>query len=176
MKREQMEHILRAAAAVTREKEFIVLGSQALLAVLPELPPPLAYSMELDLYPAENPAAADLIDGTIGEMSPFHETFGYYAHGVGPETAVLPRNWKTRAIVVVNERTGQARALCVAPADLAASKLIAGRQKDLDFVNAMRDSGLIDRAGLLNLLGELEPEHRAPLLAWAESLPSGSKS
>ncbi len=35
-------------------------------------------------------AKADLIDGSIGELSPFHETFGYYAHGLGPETAALP--------------------------------------------------------------------------------------
>jgi hypothetical protein len=34
-----------------------------------------------------NPDRADLIDGTIGELSPFHATYGYYAHGVGESTA-----------------------------------------------------------------------------------------
>lgn len=31
-----------------------------------------------------------MIDGSIGELSPFHETFGYYAQGVDETTAVLP--------------------------------------------------------------------------------------
>ena len=43
-----------------------------------------------------------MIDGCIGELSPFHETFGYYAHGIGPETAVLPAKWKTRLVRVTN--------------------------------------------------------------------------
>jgi hypothetical protein len=99
MKREHLEHILRAAAAVTNEREFVVLGSQSLLASVPDIRPPLDQSMELDLYPLHAPEAATLIDGTIGELSPFNETFGYYAHGVGPGTAVLPRNWRSRAVV-----------------------------------------------------------------------------
>ncbi len=36
MRRDQMEHILRAAAAVTNERDFVVIGSQALLASLPQ--------------------------------------------------------------------------------------------------------------------------------------------
>ncbi len=143
MKREHMEHILRAAAAITSEREFIVLGSQALLAAVPNLRPPLDQSMELDIYPANNPAAADLIDGTIGELSPFDQTFGYYAHGVGPETAVLAPDWRTRAFTVENENTGGARGICLSPVDVALSKLIAGREKDLKFVSAMRKAGLV---------------------------------
>jgi hypothetical protein len=131
MKREQMEHLLRAAAAITGEREFVVLGSQALLAAVPHLPPPLDQSMELDLYPANRPELADLIDGTIGELSPFDQAFGYYAHGISPETAVLPSGWQTRVLVVENENTRGGRGLCISPVDLAASKLVAGRKKDL---------------------------------------------
>jgi hypothetical protein len=64
-----MEHVLRAAAAVTNQTDFVVIGSQALLASFPDLPPPLDQSMELDLYPLNNPEVADLIDGTIGETN-----------------------------------------------------------------------------------------------------------
>ncbi len=143
MKREHMEHILRAAAAVTNEREFVVVGSQALLASIPCLPEPLDQSMELDLYPLSNPEAADLIDGTIGELSPFDGTFGYYAHGVGPETAVLPRNWRSRAMVVENENTGGARGICPSPADLASTTTMrgtAGRTPVAE--NGLRKNGL----------------------------------
>lgn len=160
MNREQMEHILRAAAAITREREFVVVGSQALLAAVPDLGPPLNKSMELDLYPLRNPAAADLIDGTIGELSPFDDTFGVYAHGVGPETAVLPSGWMQRAIRVENENTGGSCGICPRPADLAVSKLVAGREKDLAFVAAMLGQGLVDKTSIDSLLPELTPAHR----------------
>ena len=163
MRRDQMEHILRAAAAVTNEREFVVIGSQALLAALPDLPPPLNQSMELDLYPLTNPAAGDLIDGTIGELSPFDETFGYYGHGVAPETAILPEDWRDRAITVENSNTGGARGICIGPADVAISKLAAGRDKDLSFVRAMIDLGIVSIEVLLQLVDRLEDVHRIPV-------------
>jgi hypothetical protein len=125
---DQLEHVLRAAGAITGEPEMVVVGSQAVLAACPEASGVLAASMEADIYPPAAPENADLIDGTIGEGSPFHETFGYYAHGVGPETARLPRGWRTRCRIVKTPATGGVRALCPAPADLAASKLLAGRE------------------------------------------------
>ena len=36
---------------------------------------------------------ADLIDGSIGEASMYHETFGFYAQGVSIETAVTASGW-----------------------------------------------------------------------------------
>ena len=93
LKRHQLEHILRAAGSIADQSEFIIIGSQAILGTHPDAPDSLLVSIEADLYPRNNPELSDLIDGTIGELSPFHQTFGYYGHGVGPETAVLPRDW-----------------------------------------------------------------------------------
>lgn len=95
---------------------------------------------------AHEPEKADLIDGSIGELSPFHETFGYYAHGVGPDTAVLPMAWKSRLIKVANENTGGVTGWCLSPGDLAVSKLVAGRAKDLHFVRTMLSADLITHA------------------------------
>jgi hypothetical protein len=33
------------------------------------------------------------LDGAIGELSVFHQSFGYYAHGVDDTTATLPAGW-----------------------------------------------------------------------------------
>ena len=38
------------------------------------------------------------------------------------------------------------RGLCLEPHDLAASKLVAGRIKDFEFVDALLRAGLIERA------------------------------
>ncbi len=113
--------------------------------------------MEADLYPPDEPDKADLIDGCIGELSPFHQTFGYYAHGVGPETATLPSGWRGRLIRVENENTGGTTGLCLAPVDLAISKLLAGRPKDVDFVRQMIHIGAVTAEAIRQAFVELEP-------------------
>lgn len=90
MQRLQLEHIIRAAAGITGADQFVVIGSQAVLGQFPHPPAELLVSIEADLFSLRSPHHADLIDGSIGEGSPFHQTFGYYAHGVAEETAVLP--------------------------------------------------------------------------------------
>ena len=100
MQRSEAEHVLRAAAAIAQEQSFVVVGSQAIVLLFPDAPDELRVSRELDLYPALHPEKADLIDGAIGAMSSFDETFGYHADGVGPETAVMPPDWQTRMKLV----------------------------------------------------------------------------
>ena len=148
MDRPDFEHLLRAAAAITGQNEFVLIGSQSLLGQFPNAPSELRTSDELDLIgtkpslPGE-PPFADLVDGTIGELSPFHRTFGYYGHGVGFETAIFPEGWKDRAVRVRTPDTGGATGICMEVHDLAASKLAAGRPKDLMFVGQLLQHGLL---------------------------------
>ncbi len=88
MNRAALEHILRAASAITNEREFIVIGSQSILGQYPNAPDSLLVSIEADVYPRYAPERSDIVDGAIGELSQFHQTFGYYAHGVDQTTAV----------------------------------------------------------------------------------------
>lgn len=134
MQRPQLEHIIRAAAGITGATEIVVIGSQAVLGQFPNAPADLLVSIEADVFTLRNPADADLIDGSIGEGSPFHQTFGYYAHGVAEETAILPAGWKDRLITVRNANTGNGCGLCLEVHDLAVAKLAAGREKDTSFV------------------------------------------
>jgi hypothetical protein len=159
MNRKQLEHIIRAGGSISGCRDLVIIGSQALLGACPDAPPAMMTSMEADLYPLADPAKADLIDGCIGELSPFHESFGYYAHGVGPETAILPRGWQERLIRVANENTGGTTGWCLAPVDLAIGKLLAGRLKDLDFVRQMLRMGVVMADQLRDVLGELPPDH-----------------
>lgn len=142
MKRPQLEHILRAAAGITGHDQFVVIGSQAVLGQYPDAPPELLVSMEADLFTFRSPGDAELIDGSIGEASPFHQTFGYHAHGVGEETAVLPAGWRERLVPLRTPNTGSATGLCLEVHDLAVSKLVAGREKDAAFVAALLRHGL----------------------------------
>ncbi len=98
MNREDLEHIIRAAAEITNEYEFVVIGSQSILGQIPNPPAVFTMSAEADIYPLNAHQKADSIDAAIGEGSRFHETHGYYAQGVGPETACLPDGWQDRLL------------------------------------------------------------------------------
>jgi hypothetical protein len=101
MTREQFEHSVRAAASVLGVNEVLVIGSQALHgSVTADLPLEALRSVEVDVVALsdDDGRLADLIDGSIGEASMFHATFGYYAHGVSETTAVLPAGWRDRLV------------------------------------------------------------------------------
>ena len=166
MKRSEVEHVLRAAAAIAQEQSFVVVGSQAILLPFPHAPDELRVSRELDLYPALAPEKADLIDGAIGALSSFDETFGYYADGVGPETAVMPADWQSRSQLFY---IGDITVICPDPHDLAVSKCAAGRDKDADFVRGLLRHKLIDPATLLERIGQLDAaRHPVGVIAdWA---------
>ncbi|MDX2132210.1 MAG: DUF6036 family nucleotidyltransferase [Planctomycetota bacterium] len=148
MNRTQLEHILRAAAGITGETEFVVIGSQAVLGQFESPPSELTDSMEAGVCSSRTSVAADLIDGSIGEGSPFHRTFGYHAHGVGLEAATLPDGWRARLVPLRSERTAGATGWCLWVHDLAISKLVAGREKVVAYLGAMLRHGLVD-AGTL---------------------------
>ena len=106
MKRSELEHIIRAAGSITDERHIVIIGSQAILASFPNAPAELTVSQEADAYPMESPDKADLIDGSIGEKSPFHDTFGYYAHGVAPGTGSFPIDIGRRSSGLVHKHYG----------------------------------------------------------------------
>ena len=98
--------------------------------------------MEADVFPRHHPERADAIDGAIGEGSSFHEQFGYYAQGVSETTATLPSGWQQRLVCVSNANTSGVEGLCLEVHDLAISKYVAGRAKDLDFTAVLARHGL----------------------------------
>lgn len=137
MTRSELEHLIRASGAIADDNELIIIGSQSILAQFPQAPAILRVSMETDLYPRNKPELADLVDGSIGEGSFFHEQFGYYAQGVGPKTAVLPAGWEDRLARIDNENTNGVAGLCLDIHDLAISKYVASRPKDREFTREL---------------------------------------
>ena len=116
---------------------MVVIGSQAILATFPDAPESMLRSQEVDVYPRQHPEKADEIEGNLGDGSMFQRTYGYYAHGVGPETAKAPAGWGQRLIRIdIPPRVGSDRAtvaFCLEPHDLVLAKCVAGRERDWDF-------------------------------------------
>ena len=149
MERDQLEHVIRVASAITQETEFVIVGSQSILGAFPDAPKSLLQSNELDIYPRVNwEKLSDLIDGSIGEGSPFNETYGYYAQGVDPHTAVLPVGWEGRLTEVATPATGGGVGYCIDVHDLALSKYVADRHKDRMFNQELIRHGMVDLARL----------------------------
>jgi len=77
---------------------------------------------------------------------------------------VLPEGWKQRLVAVCNENTRGATGWCLEVHDLAVSKLVAGREKDIDYVSAMLRHQLVkletvrERLASTLLPGELSRE------------------
>lgn len=159
MRRDEFEHVVAAAAEVVGEDEIIVIGSQAILGSFPEPPEVLLQSLEADVYPAKEPGRAIEIDGSLGDGSPFHRAYGYYAHGVGPETAKAPTGWQERFVEVeIPSRPGTKRraiAKCMEVHDLVCAKLAAGRERDWDFAREALRAGLVQRTVLEERADEL---------------------
>jgi hypothetical protein len=158
MKRRDLEHIIRASGTIAEVDKIIIIGSQSILGKYPDVFGLLAVSMEADVYPLEKPELADLIDGCIGELSPFHEQFGYYAQGVGPETAILPRCWHERLIEIYNANTNGIYGYCISPEDLCISKLAAYREKDTLFIKECISQNLLNIKKIHDLIRNL-PGH-----------------
>ena len=138
MKRSQLAHVPRAASEISGEKTFVLVGSQAVLLAVGHPGDALTLSDEIDLYPPNAPEKSDVIDGSIGALSRFHDEFGYHADGVSPETAAMPPDWMDRARL---HYFGDITAIVPEVHDLAASKCAAMRDKDADFVRGLFREG-----------------------------------
>lgn len=156
MKREQLEHLIRAAGSVSGSRRLIVVGSQSILAQHPyDAPPRATLSREADLIPIDVPDATDVISGVLGELSDFDQTFGYHADGVDLSTATLPEGWQTRLVAIDNPNTNGYIGLCLELHDLLLSKYFAGRDKDHEFCLAVVQAHLADRGVLLQRLAAM---------------------
>ena len=172
MKRGELEHIIRVCASVTGVDEIVVIGSQSILGRYSEAPSTFLVSNEADVFAKDHPELSDLIDGTLGEGSPFHETFGYYAQGVDESTAILPDGWKSRLVPVCSENTRGSTGLCLEPHDLVVSKALASRDKDVRFIRDALRVGLVDAATLRLRLDATDADPR--LLTRARDLLAAS--
>ena len=176
MNREDLEHIIRASGEVTDQYEFIIIGSQSILGSIPNPQDVFKMSAEADIYPYKVPELADKIDGAIGEASHFHETFGYYAQGVGPETATLPTDWMSRVHRVQNGNTNDRVGYCLDVIDLFMSKAVAGRNKDRVFCMALLQHTYVtveralDMVTRMPIATEERRRLRATIRRWAKTL------
>ena len=171
MTRTELEHIIRAAGAITNQNDLVVIGSQAILGQYPHAAQALLVSKEADIYFPGQAHLAELVEGAIGELSRFEETFGYYAGSAADHTATLPSGWQNRLVPVRNANTDGVTGWCLEVHDIAVSKYAAGREKDLAYIAVLWSEGLIRLETLEQRLGatDVNIETRARLRSRARA-------
>ena len=170
MTRSELEQAIRAACDVADDTEVWVFGSQSILGQFPNAPQALRQSVEADIAPRNYPERVDRIDGALGELSRFHWTHGFYVHAI--ESATLPSDWRRRTVPVPGRGARESTGYCLEGHDLAASKLVAFREKDQEFVRVLLAEHMINFATLLERVASL-PISSAQLVG---SLPGSESS
>lgn len=169
MRREALEMLVAKVAAVTRLERLVIVGSQSAHGQISWLPGPVLRSIEADfLLPGFG--RSSVIDDECGPESDFFAEHGVYADPLGAGIVTLPRGWEERLVPIVSTE-GKPGWLALEIHDTAASKLMAGREKDVDFIVELTHSKSFDfdtfllRARLL-----LESPHAAGLRTRVEKL------
>tara|TARA_B100001964_G_scaffold102932_1_gene115117 strand:- start:399 stop:932 length:534 start_codon:yes stop_codon:yes gene_type:complete len=156
--RVELEHAIRTACAIAEDLEVYVIGSQAILGQYQNANESLRQSVDADIVPKNKPKNADAIDDEIGEFSIFHQTHGFYVHGLPLEAATLPIGWEERCFKLQNKNTNQCIGWCLEGHDLAISKLVAFREKDREFVRTLVKEHLVNKTTLLQRVEQLPVE------------------
>ena len=163
MYRHQLQHVILEIGRRFGVREFYVIGSAAILAVLPDPPiGALTATRDVDVIPLDDDEQlADRISFVLGEASDFDNAHGYHAQGVSVATATYaPRDWISRAIPI---QVAEFTAWCMDPTVLVLSKLGAGREKDLDFARSAAALQIVVETELINRLNLVDcaAPHRA---------------
>ena len=139
-------HAVRAAGNVAEETRVIVFGSNA---IIPWLDQKMNFETSEDIditfFDDENEMKTTNVDGSLGESSLFHTTFGFWVHGVSINPERFPKGWEERLVRITDEELLEGKtAYVLSPPDLAAVKLAAGRDKDFPFVENLLYYDIVD--------------------------------
>lgn len=153
---------MREAVRITGEREYFLIGSQAVHAATRRPPGEVLLSQECDLYPRNFVHAAQLLHSQLGRGSAFARRNGFFVDVVTPEIASLPEGWMKRLKPL---RLGNGTAYCLDIHDLLVSKLAAGRIKDLEFAGAILKRKIANVSSLRRRINQLPESERANLQA-----------
>lgn len=143
MNLEQLDILFAKVADRHPVRAFVVIGSLSVLALIGkrQIPDAMTVSVEVDAYPESDPERAFEIADEFGLGSEFEQEHGYYYDAVSPSLPTLPRGWQQRLIDHALPSGTLLRFL--EPHDAAISKYSRGDAKDLQWIRAGIDAGIL---------------------------------
>jgi hypothetical protein len=155
-----IERLLIQAHLAISHRDFVIVGSLTVLGAVSRPPAEMVSSIDVDLYPKDDPGRAGEVASVLGLGSDFEQTWGYYADAVSPDLPALPRGWQQR-LVRVGFGSGVS-AWFLDAHDAAVSKYVRSEDRDLRWIRAGLQAGILRFSRLEYLAREviLEPEER----------------
>jgi len=141
MNRNDIELILSEAKEVTNHTDYVIVGSLSILGASAEPPLDMAASVDIDLYPKNDPGRAFEVATALGETSPFGLKHGYYADAVSPDLPALPDGWKDRLVKI--EFENGINAWFLEPNDAAVSKYVRNEHRDRGWTREGLAAGIL---------------------------------
>ncbi len=143
MNLQQLDTLFAQVASKHPVRAFVVIGSLSVLALIGKRPIPdaMTVSVEVDAYPESDPDRAFEIADDFGLGSEFEQEHGYYYDAVSPSLPTLPRGWQQRLIDHALPSGTLLR--FIEPHDAAISKYSRGEAKDLQWIRAGIDAGIL---------------------------------
>lgn len=134
--------LLAQARKLCGHADYVVIGSLSVLglAEVTAIPQDMTMSIDADCYTLLDPGRALDLGPALGEGSAYHKAHGIYLDPVNPQLPTLPEGWEARLIKV--DRGGVV-AHFLEPNDAAVSKLARGEPRDLRWVSAGANAGIV---------------------------------
>lgn len=141
MNRNDIDRLLVEAKRITNHPDFVIIGSLSVLGAVANPPVSMTGSIDIDLYPKNDPGRASEIAKALGLGSAFESTYGYYADAVSPMLPTLPEGWEQRLIKV--EFDSGVSAWFLEPNDAAISKYVRSESRDREWIRAGLEANIL---------------------------------
>jgi hypothetical protein len=141
MNRNDIERLLIEAMRVTNHRDYVIMGSLSILGAVAHPPALMTQSIDIDLYPKNDPGRASEVATALGLGSKFEQVFGYYADAVSPILPALPDDWGERLIKMSFD--SGVTAWFLDPNDAAVSKYVRSEPRDRDWIRTGLKAGVL---------------------------------
>lgn len=132
---DQVFELLKRARDLSRHREMVIVGSNAVLGKegTTWIPADMTLSLNCGTYLKADPGRTGDLVKALGEGSPFHREFGFYLDPVSPNLPTLPEQWEARLIPIERDNVC---AWFLDPDDTAVSKYARGEDRDIRWIRA----------------------------------------
>ena len=144
MRREDLRLLFARARDLCGEKDYVVLGSLAVLGYAGEVPPRMAASLDVDAFSRTDPGRIFELAPALGQGSLFEAEHGYYLDPISPLVATLPAGWDGRLSRVQLEP--DLAAWFLEPNDAAVSKYARMEPRDREWIRPGFQAGVLSLA------------------------------
>lgn len=141
MNREHIQRLLGEAAKLTKHRDYVIIGSLSVLGAVAAPPDAMVFSIDIDLYPKNDPGRTAEIASHLGLGSDFEQSNGYFADVVSPMLPTLPEGWQQRLIRI--EFDNGVTGWFLDPNDAAISKYARAEPRDRLWIRAGLDAGIL---------------------------------